>query len=247
MLCSLLCEAQGSLANGSSTLWLSHLTVVKHTQEHQSTTNLQVSLAILCALVSPWTLPELVFLMGRNNSTHKPEDLSMKISLVEKPDEVTIWAIFTEWSVNTVFSEVSLEVNPAVVSQPVTNLNLRPFCNSMKEVTECHFMACKIFKTSKASTTTKQHINTVFITIYAQDVQFFPQGSQSILITSDTCATIGKSRQVGQQHSQVTQRNIYPWKQTILSLLCMCKPHTPLTKQELYFWIKKYTSMYTVN
>lgn len=60
------------------------------------------------------------------------------------------------------------------MSQPVTNLNLTPFCNSMKEVTESRYTACKIFKTSKASTTTKQHINTVFIKIYAQDVNFFP-------------------------------------------------------------------------
>lgn len=188
-LCSLLFEAQGSLAEGSSMLWWSHLTVVKRNQKQQSATNLQVSFAILHALVSPCTLPELVFLMvvGKNKSIHKPEDLSMKISLVAKPDGATIWDILTEWSVNTTFCDVSLEVNPAVMSQLVTNLNLTPFCNSMKEVTECGYNSHQIFKTSKASTTTKQHINTVFIKIYAQEVHFFPQVSQSLIVTSDTC------------------------------------------------------------
>lgn len=159
--------------------WLSHLTVVKHNQEHQSATNLQVSFAILCTLVSPCTLQSWCssWFWEETIASTKPEDLSMKISLVAKPDGVTIWAILTERSVNTTFCEVSLEVNPAVMPQPVTILQ-------QHEVTEN--AVTWLAKYSKASTITKQHINAVFIKIFAQEVKFFSPKDHSPLQSLQT-------------------------------------------------------------
>lgn len=150
MLCSLLSETQGSLAEGSPVLWLSHLTVVKHNWEHQSTANLQVSFAILHALVGSCSLTGL---SGRHGSVKQQQHpqarrahIHANISGSKNRDVATIWAILTERSINITFCKVFLEaLSTAVMSWPVTNLNFIPFCNSVKEVTECHYMACKIF------------------------------------------------------------------------------------------------------
>lgn len=149
MLCSLLSEMRGSLAEGSPVLWLSHLTVVKHNREHQSTANLQVSFAILHALVGSCSLTGLSVRHGSVKQQQHPQarraHIHANISGSKNRDVATIWAILTESSINITFCKVFLEaLSTTVMSRPVTNLNFTPFCNSVKEVTQCHYMACKI-------------------------------------------------------------------------------------------------------